>query len=312
MKRFILPYLICPACIPREHQLILSADSESDGDIVTGILTCQVCKRRFPIQEGIAHLLPNPGSEPSGGQLRYEEGGMSDRYLWSHYADLLGVQDAVTLSAWSEHLATQSSASLDAGCSVGRVTFELANRSTWAIGCDLSLNFIKTARRLAQGRHITFSLPLEGNLREVFSLELPGSWRTDNLEFIVADVLQMPFAKGSFQQTASLNVLDRVNYPLAHLFEMNRVTREQEASFLFASPFSWGVGNAPENKWLGGKMMGSYSGKGLDNVRSLLEGLDRILVPPWKISQSGNVEWKMRSHSNHHELIRSQFLVAKR
>jgi hypothetical protein len=180
------------------------------------------------------------------------------------------------------------------------------------VGCDLSLNFIRAARRLAWERQVTFSLPLEGNLDETFQLKLPDSWRTDNLEFVVADALKLPFARDTFQQTVSLNVLDRVSYPLAHLFEMNRVATIQRASFLFASPFSWATTAAPEELWLGGTITGPYKGRGLENVRSLLEGNGKVLDPPWQICRVGAITWQMRSHCNHRELIRSEFLIAER
>ena len=313
MKRFLLPYLVCPACLPREYRLELSVGRETAGDVTTGSLSCAKCRRHFPIREGIAQLLPDPDGGPSGGQWRYEEADMVDRYLWSHYADLSGESESGEANAqWAGCLAANSLSALDAGCSVGRITFEMARRSSWAVGCDLSLRFIKAARRLARERHLTFSLPLEGNLRKLFQFELPEAWRTDNVEFVVADALRLPFARETFQQTASLNLVDRVNYPLAHLFEMNRVALKQGATFLFADPFSWSASAAPEGLWLGGTGAGPYKGRGIDNVRSLLEGKDKILFPPWQISRAGSVTWRMRSHRNHCELIRSEFLIAVR
>lgn len=313
MKHFLLPYLICPACLPKEIRLDLSGEHETDGDIITGNLTCKKCRCRFPIREGIALLLPDPDAVSSGGQLRYEEAGMVDRYLWSHYSDLLNdCENNKTIAAWSDYLASPTISALDAGCSVGRITFEMATRSTWAVGCDLSFNFIKTARQLALNRKLKFLLPLEGNLRETFEIKLPEAWRSDNLEFVVADALRLPFARETFQQTASLNLLDRVSYPLAHLFEMNRVACIQRASFLCASPFSWAASAAPEEKWLGGTETGPYKGRGINNVRSLLEGKGNVISPPWLISLSGTEEWRMRSHRNHHEVITSEFLVAVR
>jgi hypothetical protein len=36
------------------------------------------------------------------------------------------------------------------------------------------------------------------------------------------------------------------------------------------------------------------------------------MVPPWRIVASGSVEWRMRSHSNHQELITSHYHLALR
>jgi len=311
MKSFLLPYLICPACLPGEHRLDPAIETETAGDIISGQLICVKCQRRYPVHDGVAQLLAADGS--GGGQLRYEEGGMADRYLWSHYADLCGaVGNGSANAAWADCLATVDGASLDAGCAVGRLTFAMAARSSWAVGCDLSGSFIKAARQLARDRQLTFSLPLEGSLRESFRITLPAALPSDNTEFVVADALRLPFHRETFQQAASLNLLDRVSYPLAHLFEMNRVARDRGAAFLFASPFSWAASSAPEELWLGGKASGEYSGRGIDNVRSLLAGEKGILTPPWQITRTGAIPWQIRSHCRHHELISSEFLLAVR
>jgi uncharacterized protein YbaR (Trm112 family) len=313
MKRFLLPLLICPACLPREHPLELSSPGGAAEDIMEGTLSCRKCRRRYPIREGVAVLLPEPDEGPSGGQWKYEEAATVNSYLWSHFADLMGDPDAGTAYGdWAECLAAGIVRAFDAGCAVGRLTFEMAQRSEVAVGCDLSLSFVRTARRLAASGRIDFSLPLEGNLREEFHVELPGHWRTDRAEFVVADALRIPFARESFNQTASLNLVDRVRHPLAHLYEINRVSTASGATFLFSDPFSWSTANSPEEAWLGGTTEGPYAGRGIDNIRSILEGRDGIIAPPWRVERDGSVAWKLRSHHNHFELVRSRYLVAAR
>jgi len=313
MKRTLLPHLICPVCLPKEYPLRLSITKELDDEIETGLLTCPSCKQGFPVQDGIANLVSNPDSATSGGQWRYEEQEMTARYLWSQYGDLLGEQTAEAKeNDWAGLLMQNGAAAFEAGCAVGRLTFEMANRFGFSVGCDLSSSFIKTARRLARNRRLSFSLPLEGKLTESFNLQLPASWQTGNAEFIVADALRLPFAATSFDQVVSLNLLDRVSYPLAHLYEMNRVAGNQNSSFLFADPFSWSTSAAPEERWLGGTSTGPYPGRGLDNVRALLEGKSKVLMPAWKITRSGSRAWRMRTHRNHYEVINSDYLMATR
>ncbi|MDD2899176.1 MAG: methyltransferase domain-containing protein [Desulfuromonadaceae bacterium] len=313
MKTFLLPHLICPACLPAEIPLKIDRSREDRGDIVSGKLSCEKCRRIFPIREGIAFLLIDPDSYRGGGQSRYDDTEMVNRYLWSHYADLAGVlSTGEANSAWAECLAETATTALDTGCAVGRLTFEMGSRGRWAVGCDLSLNFVRMARLLATERRCTFSLPLEGNLRESFSFELPEHLCSDTVEFVVANAQALPFARETFQQTASVNLLDRVSYPLAHLYEMNRVAHKAGASFLFADPFSWSAVSTPEDKWLGGTATGPYRGRGLDNVRSLLQGKDRIIAPVWNIIRETRISWAMRTHTNHTEIITSEVLVSTR
>lgn len=314
MKRLLAPYLICPACLPREHSLDLRVDKEGEGgDISSGTLVCRSCSKRYPIRDGIALLLTDPGAAPSGGQWRYEEGGTLSTYLWSHYADLMGDREAGSAYAeWAGLLAQREGMSLDAGCATGRLTFEMAARSGFAVGCDLSLSFIRMARRIAHERAISFTLPGEGRELDEFSLSLPAEWRSDNVEFVLADVLRLPFARELFSQVSSVNLIDRVRYPLAHLYELNRVARKSPAAFLFSDPFSWSDANTPEEAWLGGTDKCAYPGRGIDNVRQLLQGKENVIAPPWHIDAAGEVWWKIRSHRNHFELIRSNFLAASR
>jgi uncharacterized protein YbaR (Trm112 family) len=313
MKRLIAPLLICPACLPKERPLTLTARQEADGDLLEGELSCRGCRKRFPIRKGIALLLPEPESGVSGNQWRYEEAGTVDRYLWSQFSDLLAAPEANTAyAAWSDQLASGSGAALDTGCAVGRITFELAARSELAVGCDLSHAFVRAARQLARERQLRFSLPREGNLREEFAGMLPDHFPADRVEFIVADALRLPFARGTFRQTTSLNLLDRVTYPLAHLFELNRVSATSDCRCLCSSPFSWTSAATPEERWLGGRETGPYAGLGIDNLRRLLTGHDGVLTPPWRIIAQGSVAWRLRTHANHREEIRSQFLTAVR
>ncbi len=312
MKEFLLEFLICPGCLPKEYALEgkgLKRDT-TGTDIVAGTLCCPRCKRVFPIKEGIAYLQLH--QELNG--MRYEESAMTARYLLSHYGDLVAPPaNREAAYFWGTLLASKpSSAAFDAGCSVGRQVFEMGRKNGWAVGCDLSESFIKAARKLMINRQFTFSLPLEGNLRETFEISLPDSWQTDMSEFIVADAQYIPFQRNVFQQVSSLNLLDRVPYPLAHLFEMNRVASLSEATFLFADPFSWLTSPAPEEKWLGGTALGQYAGRGKDVVKGLLEGNKSILMPSWQVVKSGRHQWSLRTHRNHQELMASEFMVAKR
>jgi len=313
MNRHIVPLLICPACLPQERPLTLTVKQEAEGDILKGFLSCAGCRKRFPIREGIALLLPEPDSGASGNQWRYEEATTVNGYLWSHFSDLMAVPEANTAyAAWSNQLGSRAGLSLDAGCAVGRITFELAARSELAIGCDLSQAFVRTARCLARERRISFNLPREGNLLDEFTITLPDHFPAERVEFIVADALRLPFARNAFSQGTSLNLLDRVNYPLAHLYEINRVMGINDSRLLFSSPFSWTTAATPEEHWLGGATSGKYPGRGIDNVRRLLEGVEGIIAPPWQICAEGSVHWRLRTHANHREEIRSLFLAAER
>jgi hypothetical protein len=128
----------------------------------------------------------------------------------------------------------------------------------------------------------------------------------------VGDIQALPFRSAQFSSVASLNLVDKVPRPLLHLQEMNRVAKRRDAQFLFSDPFSWSEAITPAKHWLGGTENGSFSGRGRDNVMALLNGRGDHMLPPWRIEQNGDLWWKIRTHENHFELIRSCFIKAGR
>lgn len=312
MKKQLLELIICPHCLPREYSLFAEIIEEEDGDIETGTLTCPHCASPFPITAGMALLDPygNDSQKPTN---KYEDDEVVSSYLWSHYGELLDDENATeAYAAWAGQIHPQAGIALDAGGAVGRFAFEMSARCDFAIGIDTSHAFIRAARRLMRERSLQVQIKDEGLLRKEVTIRLPDHWHSNKVEFLVANALALPFRKKSIASFSSLNLVDKVPSPLRHLQEMNRVTRDTHAQFLLSDPFSWSTEAAPVDQWLGGKREGKYAGKGLANVAALLADGQGELVPVWRVDEPGSVWWKIRTHSNHYELIRSCFVHASR
>ena len=313
MKSLLINILVCPACLPRENRLSCRVIKKRGDDILSGFLQCGSCNARYAIEDGIAVLLPGPYSTDHNISSRYERLSLVSSYLWSHYADLFDDIDAgAAYRQWAELMEYNAGFSLDAGCAVGRFTFEMTEKSDFVIGIDYSHAFIRKARRLMIERQLKFSIPEEGSLTEDNTITLPEKWKMDRVEFIVADAQHPPFRADFFSSLASLNLIDKVPFPLMHLKEINRVAKKRKAQFLFSDPFSWSSDIAMKKDWLGGTSDGEYGGKGIDNISALLTGKKGGLLPPWKIGKEGHIWWKIRNHKNHFELIRSCFIKATR
>lgn len=306
----LLDLLICPACRPAERPLRPAALKQAGGDVLAGRLECPGCNRRYPIEKGVAILLPEPKTAELRETDRYESPAVIASYLWSHYGDLLDDPEATDAYArWAALIAGVSGPVLDAGCAVGRLTFELGRHSELAIGIDRSLAFIRLARRLRREGRFAFRLPLEGRLTEPKTIALPADLRQEHCEFLVADAEALPFPRRAFNGGCSLNMVDKLPRPRRHLDELNRVTVPVGAQLLFADPFSWSATAAAAKEWLGGTTRGHFAGGGRENVRRFLE---TELSPPWRVTRDDAVWWKLRSHRNHFELIRSMTLLAER
>jgi uncharacterized protein YbaR (Trm112 family) len=313
MKKKILELLICPACLPEEQDLNPHIKEEKENDILEGGLFCTRCGREYPIKSGIAFLDPNSLHKTHNGPSKYEEAPALASYLWSHYGDLLEDENATAAyQDWNNLMRPSSGVAIDAGSAVGRFTFELSQKSDFAIGIDNSLSFIRAARELMLNWELAVQLQQEGHVTRKATITLPKTWKNGNTEFLLGDVQKLPFKSGSFSSLASLNLVDKVPKPLKHLQEMNRVAKPRDVQFLFSDPFSWSEEVTEPENWLGGTYDGPYSGDGVKNVMGLLDDRKNGLRPHWNIEKNGHVWWKIRTHQNHFELIRSCFVKANR
>jgi len=231
VKSVLLQFLICPSCLPKEISLKATTRQVESGDILNGFLECTSCGERYPIQNGVARLLPKKSSKP-GIDLKYETDFVVSSYLWSHYSDLLADSPVDTAyPIWSSYLYGNYSNALDIGCATGRLTFEMSVNSEFGVEMDMSVNFVRESRRIMQQREICFDKILEGEIVEEVNITLPDKWHYEQVDFIVADALSLPFPKSLFSLVTSLNMLDKVAKPLKHLTEANRVALSKGATF---------------------------------------------------------------------------------
>jgi SAM-dependent methyltransferase/uncharacterized protein YbaR (Trm112 family) len=313
MKKWLNEKLLCPECIPEEMPLHLNINEEEDEDVVEGRLVCSNCGRNYPIQKGIAFILPEKSMSVLSNGTGYNSRGMLSAYLWSHFCDFFDDPDATdAYKIWSAYFKGANGYALDIGCAVGRLSFEMSKTYSHVIGIDTSKTFIGKARELLVKRRLDFDLIIEGHITERRSCDLDNQWNYDNMEFIVADALALPFPKSLFSAVSSVNILEKVPDPLLHLTEANRVLREKDSMFLFSDPFSWDESVMDSGLWLGGKPDGQYKGRGIGNINRILSDGDGLFDPPLEIIEKKDIAWKIRKTANLWEYINSQSVVATR
>jgi len=312
MKKHLLELLVCPKCLPKEFPLSIDVLVETHNDIETGALICPSCRCSYPIIEGIANL--DPMYEPAEAAANlYETQTAVSSYLWSQYSDLTGDEHSSNAyCTWADRMRSQGGIALDAGGAVGRFAFEMSSRADFTIGLDTSIAFTRTARTLMKERRMTIGIKDEGFMVKEITIALPEHFVTSKVEFIVANAQALPFRENGISSFSSLNLVDKVTSPMQHLVEMNRVTARKNAQFLLSDPFSWSEETTPVREWLGGHPEGRFSGHGIDNIRRLLTDPAGKLQPTWQVSGPDSVWWKLRTHTNHYELIRSCFVHATR
>lgn len=315
MKHWVAQKLVCPECLPAEIPLETEIERENGGDISEGALVCQTCNRRYVISDGIAFLRPGKTANEKSPTNGYNAPVMLSAYMWSHFGYLLSDARATdAYRVWSRSFPSTSGDALDVGCAVGRLSLELSKTHERVIGVDTSTAFVAKAREIVRHKNLDFELVIEGNLTERRHVSIDNTWHFENVDFLVADALALPFAKEAFSGVAAINILEKVPDPVKHLREVNRVLDRRQSTFLFSDPFSWDPAFSPPERWLGGSRNGSspYSKRGIDTIRRMFAGEFGVFDPPFEIADQGDVSWKIRKTENLWEQITSQFLVGCR
>lgn len=313
MKIWLKDCLICPECAGQEIPLDLSIEKEEAGDVLEGALSCPECGASFEIADGAAVLLPESSRHILKESSGYNSEMMVSSYIWSHFSEFFngtGATDAYR--KWASFFTPKDGPAIDIGCAVGRLSFELSKTHTRVVGIDTSLAFVKNARKLLTRRALEGELVVEGNIVQKVSCDLAGQWDFENVEFVVADALALPFPREFFATASSINILEKVPEPMRHLAEVDRVLRKADSMFVFSDPFSWDASVSRPDKWLGGRNRGKFKGRGMDVMKRLFSGEENVFQPPLAIDGEGLVEWKIRKTENLSELITSQFLIGKR
>jgi SAM-dependent methyltransferase len=301
------------------------ARSEAD-DIREGVLVCSepLCQREHPVVDGIPVVvadLQSWAAHQLDAVMRRQD---LSPLIESLLADAAGPDSALdrqrrTLSAYArahwgdfdceEPLAREASLAhlleralelvspppprgmwIDLGCAVGRGTRDIALLTgDLVVGVDLNFGMLRIAERVRSAARAEFDIHRVGLVYDRREFGVPDV-PSDRMSFWCCDGANLPFADGAFNGALSLNVLDCVASPVAHLLEMGRVLASH-ASGLLSTPYDWSVTATPLAQWLGGHSQRSQahgsSSKELRRVLASLETGLRIEAErervPWRV-----------------------------
>lgn len=187
---------------------------------------------------------------------------------------------------------------LDMGCSVGRSSFELAQRTgQLVLGVDVNFSMLRLAQGVLKKGLVRFPKRRIGLVYE--RREFPVSFSAaDNVDFWACDAQAPPFADGAFGLVVGLQVLDAVASPVGLLEAISR-SLKPAGSAVLATPYDWSPRVTAIEAWIGGhSQRGTGGGAAEPLLRSLLQAgahpqsvaglsLDRELL---------DVEWHTRVH----------------
>ncbi len=153
---------------------------------------------------------------------------------------------------------------------------------------------------------------IEGFVTENRRCAFDAGFNYENVDFLVADALALPFPERSFNTVTSINLLKKVANPLQHLKDISRVMKEKESMFVFSDPFSWDENFSDPKTWLSGGLNGNGRCRGVESISRYFTGKDHVFDPPLNILNTCNVPWKIRKTCNLWEHINSECIVGER
>jgi len=325
---------ICPLCKKRdgsESNLTLGKISKEFGsgqsrDVLEGVLICTntACRREHPIIDGVPILLADLRTwvasqhqnitarddlapetlsligDCLGPSSAAEQGRqLLSSYCHDHYDSGEDGGSIGKLLESALNAAPQvSGLCLDIGCSVGGTTFALAERSNdLTLGLDLNFSFLKIASRVLREQTLRYPQRSSGLVYDYRELKTSPSAQ-HLVDFWACDALHLPFADNSISTTSSLNLLDCLSEPRAHLVELSRALLSGGHAIL-ATPWDWSP-QTPVEGWIGGHSQRWEGGGDSTNaIRALLNAKDNA----WAVqglellTEIDRHPWSLRLHS---------------
>lgn len=324
---------------------------EAGGHILEGVLHCSRpdCQREYPILDGIPLIIANLRAYVSDNVLAlYGRRDLSatlesllgdccgpgsafdqtrqhlSSYAWEHYADLdpgepvgeprPGTMLGTLQAGWELAAALPPGPLLEIGCSVGRGTFALAERSeALVLGVDLNFAMLRMAGEILRQGIVRYPRRRVGLVydRREFSAAFSHGEKVD---FWACDALALPFTAGTFSLAVSLNVLDCVAGPAEFLAQLESVLSVGGKAVL-TCPYDWSPGATPLETWLGGHSQRSSSAGASEPVlRGLLTpGASPSSVPGLQfLGERRELPWHVRLHDRSTMTYQVHLVVAER
>ncbi len=203
---------------------------------------------------------------------------------------------------------------VDTGCSVGRSTFALAEKSNdLVLGIDMSFSMIKVAAKILNEGVASYPRRRVGMVydQREFPLEFAGSEKVD---FWICDATALPFADDRFSFAASLNILDCLHLPYDHLKTLARVL-VPGGKTVIATPYDWSAAATPVESWIGGHSQRSANkGSSEAMLRSLFAGggHPNAIQDLHKIGEIERLPWTAKLHDRSVVHYQVHLLAAQR
>lgn len=232
----------------------------------------------------------------------YESDRLVREYLLFHYGepeDVLpwkhGPREALGFAARCVRELINSSAvgrdarALDAGCAVGRSTFELAGHCRTVIGIDYSAAFIAAAEKIRTAGSLDYTFVVEGDRTASATARVPPGIDAGRVKFEVGDAMGLRSDLGTFDVVLAANLLCRLPDPRVFLARAAQLVKPG-GQLLLTTPFTWLGEFTPREKWIGGTA-----------EKESADALSRLLEPDFELKSSKEIPFLIREHARKYQ-----------
>lgn len=261
--------LICPACRVLTDEGLSVHTIEPDGRA----LVCTNCARRYPVVAGVPIVVPDIGAfmrtealavlerdEPLDVAQLLVEQGADDApfarllehvaiYMDAHWGDRADPPVALACAAILDKLSAlpRVGASVELGCSTGRVLSALAARSDTVLGLDLQFSTLRRAARLLAGEAVAYGRRSYGRY---YAPAVAQGLAAPNVSLVCADALDPPLVPRMYDRVVALNLVDSVQSPGTLLNVLDKLCAPG-GEVILTSPYAWQSGFVNDHERLG-------------------------------------------------------------
>lgn len=261
--------LICPACRELTDDGLSVHTIERAGDA----LVCTNCARAYPIVAGVPIVVPDVGAFMRTESLAVLERdvplevaelliaqGADDApyarlldhvsvYMDAHWGDRSTPPAPLACTAMLEKVAAlpRVEATVELGCSTGRITAALAAVSGSVLGLDLQFATLRRAARLVSGESVAFG---RREIGRYYSAAVAAGLACRNVSWVCADAQDPPLVPGMYDRVVALNLLDSVRSPETLLNVLEKLCAPG-GEVIVTSPYAWQSGFVNDHERLG-------------------------------------------------------------
>jgi putative 4-mercaptohistidine N1-methyltranferase len=178
---------------------------------------------------------------------------------------------------------------LDAGCAVGRSSFELAGHCREVIGVDYSQAFVAAATQVRTAGAVVYDYAVEGDRTARATARVPSGIDASRVSFEVGDAMHLRPDLGVFDVVLAANLLCRLPDPRVFLARLPELVKPG-GQLLLTTPFTWLAEFTPRERWIGGTARAESAG-----------ALTQLLEPHFELKLSKELPFLIREHARKYQ-----------